>query len=117
MDAIFGLRMMMEKWREGQKELYYVFIDLKKAYDRVPREELWECMHQAGVPECYVMSIQDMYKGVRTSVRSAVGLTRFRSESWPISGISAQPIPICYNHGHTYEGCEKRSSMGHDVCG
>ena len=74
-DAIFGLRMMMEKWREGQKELHCVFIDLEKAYDRVPREELWECMRQAGVPECYVESIQDMYKGARTSVRSAAGLT------------------------------------------
>ena len=32
--------MMMEKWREGQKELHCVFIDLEKVYDRVPREEL-----------------------------------------------------------------------------
>ena len=65
----------MEKWREVQKELHCVFIDLEKAYDRVPREELWECMRQAGVPECYVESIQYMYEGVRTSVRSAAGLT------------------------------------------
>ena len=44
MDAIFGLRMMMEKWRESQKELHCVFIDLEKAYDIVPREELRECI-------------------------------------------------------------------------
>ena len=67
--------MLMEKWREGQKELHCVFIDLEKAYDRVPREELWECMRQAGAPECYVEAIQDMYEGARTSVRSAAGLT------------------------------------------
>ena len=65
----------MEKWREGQRELHCVFIDLEKEYDRVPREELWECMCQAEVPECYVEAIQDMYKGARTSVRSAAGLT------------------------------------------
>ena len=34
-DAIFGLRMLMEKWRESQKELHCAFIDLEKAYDKV----------------------------------------------------------------------------------
>jgi len=33
-DAIFALRMLMEKYREGQ-ELHCVFVDLEKAHDRV----------------------------------------------------------------------------------
>ncbi|KAI5107648.1 deoxycytidylate deaminase, partial [Silurus meridionalis] len=32
-----ALRMLMEKYREGQKELHCVFVDLEKAYDRVER--------------------------------------------------------------------------------
>ena len=33
-DAMFALRMLMEKYREGQKELHCVFVNLEKAYDR-----------------------------------------------------------------------------------
>ena len=39
-DAIFCLRMLLEEWTEGQKAVHCAFIDLEKAYDRVPREEL-----------------------------------------------------------------------------
>ena len=37
-DAMFALRMLMEKYREGQRELHCAFVDLDKVYDRVPRE-------------------------------------------------------------------------------
>ena len=75
-DAIFCLRMLSEKWTEGQKAVHCAFIDLEKAYDRVPREELWECLRLAETSECYIKNIQDMYDGATITVRSAAGLTK-----------------------------------------
>ena len=63
----------MGKYQEKQKGLHLVFIDLEKAYDRVPRQEV--CMREKGVPEKYARLVQDMYKDVKTLVRSSVGNT------------------------------------------
>ena len=74
-NAMFALRMLMEKYREGQGELNCVFMDLEKAYDSVPQEELWYCMRKSGIVEKYVQLVQGMYDGSKTVVRCAVGTT------------------------------------------
>ena len=53
-DAMFALRMLMEKYSKGQRELHCVFVDLEKANDRVLREELWYCMRKSRMAEKYV---------------------------------------------------------------
>ena len=72
-DVIFALKMLMEKYREGQRELHCIFVDLQKAYDWVPQEEPWYCMRKSGIVEKYVRLVQDMYEGSETVVRCAVG--------------------------------------------
>ena len=74
-DPMFALRLLMEKYREGQKKLHCVFVDLEKAYSRVPREELWYCMRKSGMSKKYVRMVQDMYKDSVTAVRCATGMT------------------------------------------
>ena len=72
-DAIFALRQLQEKYREGQQELHCAFVDLEKAYDRVPREELAWCMRSKGVPEKYIRLIKDMYHLCETEVKCVSG--------------------------------------------
>ena len=48
---------------------------LEKAYNRVPREELWYCMRKSGIVEKYVQLVQNMYEESETVVRCAVGTT------------------------------------------
>ena len=73
-EAMFALSQLLEKYGEKQRALHLIFIDLKKAYDRVPRQEVWASMRRKA-SEKYVRVIQDMYEGSRTSVKSSVGTT------------------------------------------
>src|SRR6184192_2373037 len=62
-DAIFILRQVQEKFLGKQKELWMAFVDLEKAFDRVPHEVLWCALRHVGVEEWMVNVIKSMYDG------------------------------------------------------
>ena len=51
------------------KKLYFGFVDLEKAFDRVPREVISWAMRKLGVEEWLVSAVMSTYTGAKTVVR------------------------------------------------
>ena len=64
---------------------------MEKAYDRVPRKEVWNCMRMKEVPEKFIRIVQDMYQKSYTQVRTAVGTT----ERFEVTALS----PLLFGNG------------------
>ena len=67
-DAVFVLRRLMEKFRAKNKKLFFVFVDLEKAFDRVPRKVIRFALRRKGVPEYLVNGVMSLYEGGKTAV-------------------------------------------------
>lgn len=74
-DAIQSLRILIEKFREAMIDLFLIFIDLEKAFDRIPRDLIWTALRAQGISEVYVRMVQDMYDNSRTKIRCAAGIS------------------------------------------
>ena len=76
-EPVFALRQLQEKCREKNNYLHMVFVDVEKAFDRIPRDLIWWCLRKKGVPEEYVQIVQDMYRSCKTQVVTQKGETEY----------------------------------------
>jgi len=83
MDAIFTMKSAVRKRREHGQESWILFLDLVKAFDRVPRELLWSVLSKLGVPDKVIRLLKALhvdYKvkftvdGVTKHIQSIVGV-------------------------------------------
>ena len=69
MDLIFTLKVLMEKSWEFNIEQYMAFLDLEKAFDRVPRKKLWKVLRRYGVSEKLLTAIKALYNTCDSKVQ------------------------------------------------
>ncbi|ETN82559.1 reverse transcriptase [Necator americanus] len=75
-DAIHAVRILLEKHREKNRSVHLAFLDLEKAFDRVPHELLWMSMRSHRVPDEYVRWTKLLYAKPTSVVRCAAGTSR-----------------------------------------
>ena len=63
-DAIFNVKMAIKKRREHGQETWILFLDLVKAFDRVPRELLWKILEKYGVPVKLMRLLRALHQDV-----------------------------------------------------
>ena len=60
-EQIFNLGILCEKYLQHQKDLYHVFIDYKKAFDRVWHAALWATMKKYNISTNLIQVIKNLY--------------------------------------------------------
>ena len=60
-EQIFNLQILYEKYLQHQQDLYHVFIDFKKAFDRVWLAALWATMKKYNIGTNLIQNIKNLY--------------------------------------------------------
>ena len=74
-EQIFNLRILCEKYLQHHQDLYHVFIDFKKAFDRVWHAAFWATMKKYNISTNLIQVIKNFYSKVTSAVlfNSSVG--------------------------------------------
>ncbi len=70
-DATYTLQSIMYKCHRYQQPLYLAFVDLRKAYDSIPRDALWRVLSAYGVDAKVIELLADLHTGTQAAVKLA----------------------------------------------
>ena len=69
-EQVFALEMLIQHRIEKKDgKVFAVFIDYKKAFDRVWHDGLFSVLHQYGVPQKLINIIRDLYSKAKSCIR------------------------------------------------
>ena len=67
-EQILNLRILCEKYLQHQQDLYHVFIDFKKAFDRVWHAALWATIKKYNISANLIHVIKNLYDKATSAV-------------------------------------------------
>lgn len=67
-DQIAALRLFLDKSWEHNINQYICFLDLEKAFDRVPRKKIWSVLFSSGIDGQLLKAIKSTYLNQKSSV-------------------------------------------------
>ena len=75
-EQIFNLRIIFEKYLHHQQDLYHIFIDFQKAFDRVLHAALWATMKKYNICTKLIQVIKILYNKATCAVlfNSSIGV-------------------------------------------
>ncbi|TKS65269.1 putative 149 kDa protein ORF 2 [Collichthys lucidus] len=87
-DQLYTLSAVLEGAWEFAQPVYMCFVDLEKAFDRVPLGVLWGVLREYGVPDPLIRAIQSLYS------RSLVRISGSKSDLFPVGVGFRQGCPL-----------------------
>ena len=73
-NAIFIVR-MQEEYQKKDKKLYTCFVDMEKAFDRVPRKVMEWAMRKKDLSQVIVRAVMSLYDDAKTRARVGSALS------------------------------------------
>ena len=68
-DMIFVVWQLVEKSWEHQAKVFFIFIDLRKAYNSVPQAALWQAPGKLGKHDSTIELIKSFHRETRAKLR------------------------------------------------
>ena len=89
-EQIFNLRILCEKYLQHQQSLYHVFVDFKKAFNRVWHAALWATMRLYNINDNLIRTTECLYNKATSAVYHDNNIGKMLpNHNWSVSRMSA----------------------------
>ena len=118
-DSIFSLKAVLKKRKEHGLETYVLFLDLVKAFDKVPRDTLWKVRSKFGVPSKLLnlivalhtdIQVDFEFQGIKKSFLSQIGVKQGDVLGPILFNFYIAAIMISWRNSTTINACIFKSS-------